>query len=370
MARLMFVTGSLAHGGAERHAVALMNRLCERGHECHAVYVKNEAGLESSLKLGGAGTLRCLGAARYLDCRALRVFVSQLRRVRPEVVIAANPYALMYAWLALRLSRQRRPLVVTYHSTRLLGAKEQLTMLLYRLFFWTADCTVFVCESQKRHCMRRAVLSRRNEVIHNGVDTERFRADGAGADRGEQRRTLGFSDADYVIGICGLLRPEKNHLQMVDAVAALREGGIPARVLMIGDGPMRAAVENRARVLGVQAYVVITGMQQDVRPYVAACDAVALCSRTEAFSMAAIEAMALGRPVVHSEVGGAAEMIEAGRNGFLFPAGDTPAFVAKLRALADRTLRSAMGDHARRIVEARFTEASMVERYERMLLGL
>jgi glycosyltransferase involved in cell wall biosynthesis len=370
MARLMFVTATLAHGGAERLAVALINRLCERGHDCHAVYIKSDAGLADDLRLRASGTLRCLAARRYFDIPALRTFSEHLREVRPEAVVATNPYALMYAWLALRLARLRRPLVVTYHSTRLLGIKEQLQMLLYRLFFWNADCTVFVCEAQKRHCLRRAVLSRRNEVIHNGVDTERFQTHEAGSLRDTQRRALGFSASDYVIGICGLLRPEKNHLQMVEAVAALRSAGIPARALMIGDGPMRAAVERRARSLGVHAQVLVTGIRQDVRPYVAACDTVALCSRTEAFSLAAIEAMALGRPVVHADVGGAAEMIEPGRNGFLFPPGDTAALVDRLALLADQVRRAAMGKHARRLVETRFSEQAMVDRYERVLLGI
>src|SRR6185503_4454165 len=110
--------------------------------------------------------------------------------------------------------------------------------------------------------------------------------------------------------------------------------------------------------------------QQDVRPFVTACDVVALCSLTEAFSLAAIEAMALGRPVVHSDVGGAAEMIEPGRNGYLFPAGDTRVFVDKLAALADRSRREAMGAHARRVAESRFSEKAMVDRYERLLLSL
>src|SRR5438094_858591 len=79
------------------------------------------------------------------------------------------------------------------------------------------------------------------------------------------RRVLGFSDADYVLGIPALLRREKNHLQLVEAIATLRNRGIPARALMIGDGEMRGAVEARARELNVENDVVITGLQQDVR---------------------------------------------------------------------------------------------------------
>jgi len=370
MARAIFVTASLTHGGAERHSIAVMNRLAERGHECHAVYIKNVHTQLDRIRLRNGGTVRCLNATRYFDGRALADFAAYISRVRPAAIVAANPYALMYSSLALGLSRLRVRLVVTYHSTRLLGAKEQLQMMLYRLFFWTTDCSVFVCERQRRYWLRRGVFSRRNEVIYNGVDTEQFCDGGDPRERAILRRVLGFSDADYVIGVPALLRREKNHLQLVEAIATLRNRGIPARALMIGDGEMREAVEARARELNVENDVVITGLQQDVRPYIAACDAMVLCSFTEAFSVAAIEAMALRRPLVHSDVGGAAEMIVPGCNGFLFPVGDTKALVEKLAILADRTVSTRMGKNARDVVERRFSERTMVDRYERLLLDL
>jgi len=370
MLRVMSVTTSLTHGGAERHAIAVMNRLAERGHECHAVYIKNSTDQLDRIRLGGRGTIRCLNAARYFDGRALAEFAAHISRVRPSVIVAANPYALMYSWLALRLSRLRVPLVATYHSNRLLGLKEQLQMVLYRLFFWTADCLVFVCEKQRRYWLRRGVFSRRNEVIYNGVDTDEFCDKWNHEERGKLRSALGFSDADYVVGIAANLRPEKNLVQLVDAIAMLRTRGVPARALMIGDGEMRGAIEARARELNIESDVVITGFQQDVRPYVAACDAIALCSFTEAFSVAAIEAMALCKPVVHSDVGGAAEMIVPGRNGFLFSVGDTGALVDRLAILADREVSRRMGHDARATVEALFSEKTMVDRYEQTLLEL
>lgn len=368
--RMMFVIASLSHGGAERQAVALMNRLAERGNECHAVYLKNVVDQLERVRLRGRGTLRCLEAARYLDLRALGDFAAHLSRIRPSVIVAANGYALMYASLARRLARLRAPLVVTYHSTRLLQAKERLQMVFYRWFFWSADCAVFVSENQRRYWLRRGVLARRNRVIHNGVDLEEFRDRWSAEERAGLRRALGISDADYVIGLAALLRPEKNHLQLVDAVAALRERGIAARALMIGEGERRAAVEARARELGVREHVVITGFQRDVRPCVAACDVAVLCSLTETFSLAAIEAMALSRPVVHSEVGGAAEMIVPGRNGFLFPVGNTAALVDRLATLSDRAVCRRMGSEARQTVEARFSEGAMVDRYEKTFVEL
>lgn len=370
MLRVMFVMPSMSHGGAERHAVALMNRLAERGHECHAVSIKDGTIQRDRLRLRGHGSVRCLDARRYFDLRALADLAAHLRRASPAVVVAANSYALMYASLALRHARLRVPLVVTYHSTRLLNAKERLQMALYRLFFWTADCSVFVCERQRRHWRRRAVFSRRNEVIYNGVDTDEFRDRWSAHEREALRGTLGFRETDYVIGLSALLRPEKNPVQLVEAVAALRLQGLPARALMIGDGEMRAQVEARARALGVGNDVVITGLQRDVRPFIAACDVVTLCSFTEAFSLAALEAMALGRAVVHPDVGGAREMILPGQNGFLFPVGDTSVLVERLALLAQRAVSRRMGACAREVVERRFSDRVMADRYERLLGAL
>jgi len=367
--KLMFVTGSLAHGGAEHHSLNLMNRLAERGHECHAAYVKPDASQLDRIRLRGEGTANCLGAKRFLDWNAVRAFAGVLTSIQPSAIVSANPYALMYSVLASRAAGLSVPLVETYHSTRMLGVREKAKSLLDRLFMWSADCTVFVSEKQKRYSLRRGLGSRRNEVIYNGVDTARFRDLWTANEHAAQRLALGFSRADYVIGLVGLLRPEKNHLQLLDAVAQLRRNGTPAKALLVGDGAMRGAIEMRARALGIERHVVITGFCGDVRPHLAACDVVVLCSVTEAFSLAAIEAMAMGKPVIHSDVGGASEMISAGRNGFLFPVGDTDAFVSRLLFLAAPAVAEGMGREARKMVERRFSEGTMVENYEQLLLG-
>ena len=371
MVRALFVTASLRpYGGAEHHSLALMNRLLERGHTCQAVFVKGTGRSLDGIHLHDRATVRCLDAARYLDLRAVADLAAHIAAFKPSIILAANPYPLMYATLAQMRSRASPRLVVTYHSTRLPNIKERLQTVVYRPFFWHADCAVFVCEQQRRYWLRRAVFSRRNEVIHNGVDVDAFRDRSTVEERATLRRELGWSEADYVIGASAWLRPEKNHVQLLDAVARLRQMGIPARALMIGDGEMRGFLEARAHGLGLGNHVVITGAQRDVRRYVAICDVMVLCSvAVETFSLAALEAMALARPVVHSDLGGASEMIFPGRNGFLFPVGDTEAFVDRLATLSDRAIARRMGEQARLVVEKLFSEDAMVDRYESLLLG-
>src|SRR6185369_7975441 len=331
--RVLFVTGSLPNGGAERHAVSLLNLLAQRGHDCHAVCIKAPDASHCVSSLIPRGSLRSLNAASYLDRRAVADFAGQITALCPHVIVAANCYALLYASLARRLSRAPSRLVVTYHTTRLLTLKEHLQMLVYRPLFWAADCTVFLCQKQQRHWHRRAVLSRRSEVIHNGIDIAHFSEPDPGV-RETIRSQLGIARSDYVIGVAALLRREKNLLHLVEAVARLRQQGVAARALLIGDGEEREVILARARALQIADAVTITGLQQDVRPYVAACDVMTLCSVTETFSLAALEAMAIGRPVVLSDVGGASEMVVPRWNGMLFPVHDTDAYVARLAALS------------------------------------
>jgi glycosyltransferase involved in cell wall biosynthesis len=361
--KLLFVTGSLVHGGAERHTITLANRLAERGHACRLAYVKNDPSQLERLRIKA----NCLEAQRYLDLNAVRELRRQITSEKPDVVIASNPYALMYATLA-GLGR-RVPTVVVFHSNRMLNLKEEAQLAFYRPMFWAAQCAVFVSERQQEHWQRRRVSGRRDEVIYNGVDTEQWRPWCRDEERA-LRRALGFADTDFVIAMSAVLRPEKNPLELIEAVAMLRRRGLPARALLIGDGGMREAIATRARELGIARDVAITGFQQEVRPFVAACDVLALTSLTEALSLAAIEAMALGKPVVHSDVGGAAELVRPGRNGFLYPLGDTGALADRLAQLAEPGVAERMGARAREAVETRFSERAMLDRYEKLFQEL
>ncbi len=363
---IAFITGSLVHGGCERHTITLANRLAERGHQASFAFIKNDPSQISRLRIQ---PVECMRARGYLDQTALGRLKYFLKKQEPDVIVAANQYALMYATLARASGSSRVPLAVTYHTTLLQTKKEWFQMLAYRPMFWAADRVIFVCEAQRTHWLQRKLCGTRNEVIYNGVDADYWQFDPQ--KRSEIRNSLGYADDEMVVGMSAVLRPEKNPLQLVDAVARLRGRGVRAKALFVGDGPMRPAIEERAQALRVTADVRIAGFQQDVRPLVGACDVVALCSTAiETFSLAALEAMALGRPVVHSSVGGAAEMIRAGRNGYLFPVGDTESLAGRLAALAERGTRERMGMRARETVESRFTERAMVDRYERTLTEL
>jgi glycosyltransferase involved in cell wall biosynthesis len=107
-----------------------------------------------------------------------------------------------------------------------------------------------------------------------------------------------------------------------------------------------------------------------VRPYIACCDVMTLVSHSETFSLAALESMALGKPVVLTRTGGAEEQVRHGRNGFLFEPGDIETLAQQLRRLTAGTERLSMGAVAARDVRERFTIQHMVQRFTEELQKL
>jgi glycosyltransferase involved in cell wall biosynthesis len=231
-------------------------------------------------------------------------------------------------------------------------------MLLYRRLFERNDLLIYVSENQRDHWRDWGLRAAADAVVHNGIDVDYFSAARAPRDE-ELRGRLGLAADDYVIGLCSGLRPEKAHGDLLRALAGLRGRGIPAKALLIGDGPERANIESTARELGLQEHVIITGLQKDVRPYIACCDVMTLVSHTETFSLAALESMALAKPLVMSDIGGASEQVVHGQTGLLFEPSDVAALTEQLAALNSATLRARMGAAAERRVHELFTLRTM-----------
>jgi glycosyltransferase involved in cell wall biosynthesis len=365
--KLIILVNSLQFGGAERHAIQLANLLPTTYFDVHLVYLKAREELRAELKLD-ANKVWCANLSGGLDIAGLLRLRRHIKRVNPEIVLCVNTYPLLYAWLAKVLLHRRFALVEVFHSTVLAPAEDRRMRWVYRPLFNAADLLVYVSQAQQRYWNGRGIVARSELVIHNGIDLSRFSEQAVGLSVDDAKARLGIAPDCFTIGLCAVFRPEKAHDDLLQAVAQLKRQGLRCRVLLIGDGPCRPAIESRIAELGLQGEVTITGFQPDVRPYVLACDVMSIVShRVETFSIAALESMALGKPMVMSDVGGAAEQVVEGKTGFLFPPGDVPALAQALRRVALDPERARMGQMSRARTEKHFQQSHMVARYAAVL---
>ncbi len=179
------------------------------------------------------------------------------------------------------------------------------------------------------------------------------------------REWLAPKDSAVLVHISNF-RPVKRVMDVIRTFERVRKG-VPARLVMVGDGPDRAEAETYCREHGLASEVRFTGKQLDVGSVLACADLFLLPSATESFGLAALEAMAYGVPVVAAAVGGVPEVIREGMDGFLCPMGDVDAMAAAaLRILQEPGARARMGDNARKHALGDFAEDPVVDRYEAM----
>jgi glycosyltransferase involved in cell wall biosynthesis len=367
---ILFLVNSLGIGGAERHVVSLLNDLDCDAYRLSLGYLKPDGTLLPELKAERLDAVTALNVRRKLDFRVVSSLTAYINERDIRVVVSTNPYPTLYAMLAARRARLPPRQVEVFHSTFTQTLKETLQMALYRQVFRHLDLLVYVSRQQRDYWSARGMRARREVVIHNGVDTDHFTDRSTSSQKDALRAQFGFLGTDYVIGICAALRPEKAHGDFLLALARLRASCQRAKGLIIGDGPQRAAIERRITQLGLTDHVAITGFQADVRPFIAACDVMTLTSMHETFSLAALESMSMGKPVVLTRTGGAAELADPAVNGFLFTPGDIDALTGFLSTLASAELRASMGSAGAASVRGRFTKRAMIAAYATELAAL
>jgi len=368
---LLFIVNSLEMGGAEKQVVTLLNHLDATRFRLHLAYLKRGERLLPQLRTERLAELLCCDVGRGLEPQAVLRLRQLIAARHIDAIVCTNSYSMLYGCLAQAGSSAGPKLVTVLHTTLLRSWKEKTQMLLYRWLIRRCDLLIYVCENQRRHWRQRGLRPAADEVVYNGVDVEFFTDRCTPEHNFAARQSLGIGPQDYLIGLCAALRPEKAHGDLLTAVAKLRARGVPAKALLIGDGPQRPLIEQATRQLGLRDHVRISGLQHDVRPLIACCDVMTLVSHSiETFSLAALESMALAKPLVMTDIGGASEQVLHGKHGFLFAPGDIEALVLHLSSLTSPALRAQMGAAAARRVRQLFTVDAMTGGFTARMLSL
>lgn len=200
-------------------------------------------------------------------------------------------------------------------------------------------------------------------LIPNAIDLRRF-APGT-VTRNESRAVLGLPLDVLVIAGVGRLNPQKNFSLFLEIAAALAQRFPSARFLLAGEGPEEAMLREKAKALGLGDRVIFAGYVADTRRVYVAADVLLMPSRFEGLPMALLEAMAMGLPVVASNLDGIAEVVTDGKEGFLVAPGDAKEFADRVaRLLESESLASAMAAEARAKIEAKHSVERMTSAVE------
>ena len=214
------------------------------------------------------------------------------------------------------------------------------------------------------------IAESRIDVIYNGVDLTPHLAATA-ADRRDMRSQLKVGDDELMVVQVARLNSLKDHATAIRAIERLAERGCPVRLVVVGDGEERPALEQLVRQRNLGKFVKFLGMRQDVPRILAGADVCLLTSISEGIPLTLIEAMAAGLSVVSTDVGGVAEVVEHEQTGFLATAGDDAQLARQLAELADNpSLRRTLGENGRKRAKARFDAVRMRREYERLLVSM
>lgn len=299
------------------------------------------------------------------DLLSLIALYRVIRREKFTIVHAHTPKPALLGQLAARLAGV--PLVVnTLHGLTFRDDtprfKRHLLVLLERVCALMSDFILSQNPDDLETFVREGIAPREKlRFLGNGIDLQRFDEAAVSPESvARARAELGLSPGDKVVGFVGRLVVEKGILELVSAMSAVHERLPNARLLIIGpsDGEKSDAMSRRdARFDPVRQIAVFAGLRSDMPEMYAVMDVFALPSHREGFPRSPMEAAAMRRPAIVTDVTGCRETVQDGVNGYLFPKGDAAALAARIQDLLLHPERCrAFGEAGRRLAEERFDE--------------
>ena len=361
---ILHVSSARALGGGERHLADLARGLARRGHEVYAALREDSplrAELLSSLPPQHVFTLPLTGA---LDLPSALKLARLAREHEIDILHAHLARDYPPAALAARRAPAAR-LVITRHVLFPMNRAQRLALS-------NAARVIAVSGGVARSLRARNIFPEHKiRVVPNAIDFARVEADLGGFERDAYRAETLRARAPLLVGTVGELSEVKGQDDFVRAASLVARGGA-VEFLVVGEDHSRGG-ENRARLedlvdeLGLGERVRLVGRTEELARLLSSLDVFVSASRSEAFGLAMVEAMACGCAVVSTATEGAREIVEDGATGLVVPVGDPPAMAAAIESLLDDApRRNSLAARAREAAHSRFDLARMVEATERV----
>jgi len=360
MVKIAFVIDDLGLGGAQRQLLELLKRL-DRQRFQPVVFALSEKkiALKDAFEKAGISVV-------FFDQRgkiSLSVLFKLWKAIRHFSPTIVHTY-LFTADFYGRISAKAAGVPILISSVR---STEPDKKWRYILVDWYLGkwCDAVIGNAS---CIGEIVAAREKikpskiYTIHNGVDLDRFPYP---MQNGHLRRFLGIPEDAFVLGTVGRLGPEKDHRTLLHAVAEISKKGLRPYLLLIGDGPLSHSLLRLGEELGIATHLKWLGARSDIPELLAGIDLFVLPSRYEGCPNVILEAMAAGKCVVATRVGGTPEVVRNGETGVLVTQGQIHELVETLLLLLQNPKKiSEIGKKARESVSQEFTVGRMVAKTE------
>ena len=303
---------------------------------------------------------------RKLDLRVLCMLREIVHRHNINLIHTHDYKSDLFGYL-LRLWLRNRPvtLLSTAHAWVMLGLRGEIYRRLDLLLMRRFDHLIAVSQATKDEMTAAGIPAEKISVIHNAIDTEEWAPSQESRDL---RRQWGLQDAYPIVGYVGRIMPEKDLETWLRAATLVAKQFPTAHFVLVGDGKdstTQKDLQQLARILGIANRVHFPGYREDLLSVYATFDTFLLSSRREGLPNSILEAMAMGRPVVTTDVAGAKELVQDGQTGYVLPQGDAHGLARAIISLAGNAkLRSQMGQASRQRIEDKFSFTHRLQRIE------
>jgi glycosyltransferase involved in cell wall biosynthesis len=261
-------------------------------------------------------------------------------------------------------------IVVTERTARALYSSFGSRVYQFFETYAMRHVTVLVANSKagRHYALSRGLEPKRTLVIYNGIDPKRLER----KDHMNVRLRYGISPKRQIVGTISRIEEQKDPRTLIDTAKLVTKRLPDTCFMLVGDGPLLSEMQTLAKVKGVSDKVIFTGYQVNIADFLKEMNVFVLCSKKiEGCSNSIIEAMAMGKPVVATDVGGTKEIIKHGENGFLVEP-ENPAQLAEaiLKLLTKKQMSRRMAERARMCALENFSQRTMISAYEKLYKDL
>jgi N-acetyl-alpha-D-glucosaminyl L-malate synthase BshA len=359
--RILQLNNTSSIGGAEQ-VILNLAEFINSDRFTPYVGVFREGEFVSELRKRNIKFLWLKESTQVYDYKFLKNLIQVIKQNRIDLIHSHTWGMDFYAYWTSKILKI--PMITTVHNRYYIFEKWS-RRLSYKVFISHIKKIVSVSQDIKNLLTEILKLSpQKIELIYNGIDTHKF---GNKEDLEDTRKELKLSRDELILGNVGNLREVKDHYTLILAFKEVFSLFPQSKLLIIGDGELKPDLLNLCSELGLEKKVLFLGHREDVPSLLNLMDVFVLSSRLEGCSISILEAMASGKPVIATKVGGNPELILEGKTGFLVPSAEPEKLAEKIIILLkDEELRKKMGEEGEKRVKENFSLEMMIKNYEEL----